>query len=299
MSGHHHHHSHTQRHLLWWAFWINFIFLIIEFIGGLITNSLALLSDAGHMLTDVGALGIAIAVSVLSEKPRTKFRSYGYMKAEIFGAFINGATLVIICGFILYKAYKRFGIAQEIDGPTMLIIAVAGLIANVVSAKILAISHDYDINIKGAYLHLMFDALGSVGAIISAVAIWGWDWYVADIIASIVIVLFILYGTRKLLFQSINMLMDAVPENVSFQEVKDALLSLDHVLDVHDLHIWAISQSETALSAHITLTPECTDNKHWSECLTHTQTLLKEKYNISHTTLQMEPENHVEHRNCE
>ena len=294
--GHHQHHDQRDVHrtCLWWAFWINFVFLFIEVIAGILTNSLALLSDAGHMLTDVGALALAIVVSKLAQLPRDGKRTYGYMRAEIIGAFINGATLVAICGVILFEALQRFREPQEILGFPMLIVAIFGLLANLISAWILMGDRKNNLNIECAYLHMIFDAIGSVGAIISGFAIWIWNFQFMDIIASIAIVFLILAGTKTLLKQSINILMNAAPEHIDFHKVKNALKKMDHITEIHDLHIWTISEGNTALSVHIKVSDHCHDTHHWSECLKNAQQLLDEKFAIKHCTIQIEPENFEE-----
>ncbi|MBT3251514.1 MAG: cation transporter [Candidatus Marinimicrobia bacterium] len=288
----------TIRKHLWWAFWINFIFFIIELFGGIYSNSLALLSDAGHMFTDVMALGLAIFASKIGEKIANAKWTYGFMRAEVIGAFINGATLVFICGFILIEAFERIGSPQNILGGPMLIIAVSGLFANGISAWILSKDHQDNMNIKGAYLHLLADTLGSVGAIISGLAIWLWNFTVIDIIASIFIVILILIGTKSLLEQSVKLLMDTVPEHLDYNTIKESILSLEHIEQVHDLHIWSISQNKPSLSAHLKLCPECTETHHWSKCLKNTQTFLAKEYGIEHCTLQIEPMDFVEEDHC-
>ena len=184
MSPQHHTYLSTPRKLLWWAFWINFSFFLIEIAGGLYTGSLALLSDAGHMITDVGALGLAIIVSHLADRPPNDRRTFGYMKTEILGAFINGSSLFAICGFILWEAIQRIQISQPILALPMLIVASMGLIANIISARILLNAKSVDINIRAVYLHLIFDALGSLGAVISAFFILFWGIYWIDIIVT-------------------------------------------------------------------------------------------------------------------
>jgi len=283
---------------LWWAFWINFIFLIVEVIGGFYTGSLALLSDAGHMLTDVGALGLAIIVSRLADRPPDDRRTYGYLKTEILGAFINGATLVAICGFIIWEAFQRIQHPQPILAIPMLIVAIFGLFANLISAQILRRNKSNDINLKAAYLHLIFDALGSMGAIVSGLVIWLWGMYWIDTVASLIIVILILAGTWKMILNSVRMLIDSVPEHLNYQHILNALKNLDHVTDVHDLHIWSIGQNEPALSAHLILTENCTDANHWDQCLKFTRGMLAEKFQIKHTTLQVEPHNFPDDKMC-
>ena len=295
---HPHPYSSTSRKYLWWAFWINFIFLIIEVIGGVYAGSLALLSDAGHMLTDVGALGLAIIVSRMADRPPDERRTYGYLKTEILGAFINGSTLVAICGFIIWEAIQRFQNPQPILAVPMLIVAVLGLAANLFSARILHGGKSKDINIRAAYLHLIFDALGSVGAIMSGLLIWLWGVYWIDTIASLLIVILILAGTWKMILDSIKILIDSVPEGMNYGQIRRSIINLNHVIDVHDLHIWSIGQNNPALSAHIILTNDCTEKQHWDQCLKQVQDMLAQSFNIKHTTIQVEPLGFSEDKNC-
>ena len=295
---HPHPYSSTSRKYLWWAFWINFIFLIIEVIGGVYTGSLALLSDAGHMLTDVGALGLAIIVSRMADRPPDERRTYGYLKTEILGAFINGSTLVAICGFIIWEAIQRFQNPQPILAVPMLVVAVLGLAANLFSALILHGGKSKDLNIRAAYLHLIFDALGSVGAIMSGLLIWLWGVNWIDTIASLLIVILILSGTWKMILESVKMLVDSVPEGMDYGQIRTSILNLNHVIDVHDLHIWSIGQNNPALSAHIILTKDCTEEQHWDQCLKQVQDMLAQSFNIKHTTIQVEPLGFSEDKNC-
>lgn len=292
-----HHHDHDHQHdlksapygRLWWALVINLIFLVVEVIGGILTNSLALLADAGHMLTDVGALALAIFVAHLARKPATPGRTYGLLRAEVLGAFVNGATLVIIVGFILWEAWERLGSRQTVDGPVMILIAVLGLLANVVSAFILAKGREENVNLKGAFLHMIADALGSVGAIIAGLVIWTTGWIPIDTIASVVIGILILWSSWGFLKQTINILLEATPENIDYLDVKNSLEKMEHIDTVHDLHIWTITSGVPVLSAHIKLSTCCANTDHWQNCLGDAQNLIKEKFGIEHTTLQIEP----------
>ena len=295
---HHHSHSHNNRKLLLWAFYINFIFLIIEIIGGVYTGSLSLLSDAGHMFTDVGALGLAIIVSKIAERPPNEHQTYGYLKTEILGAFINGSTLIIICVFILWEAIQRLQNPQPIIAVPMLIIATLGLIANLISAKLLHKDASENLNMKAAFLHLIFDALASVAAIISSLIILFWKIYWVDTITSLIIVLLILIGTKKMILYSIKMLIDSVPDHLNYKKIKTELLNINHINSVHELHIWSIGQNEAALSAHLILRKDCTDTNHWDQCLRFTKEMLIEKFQIKHTTLQLEPYDFPNDKNC-
>jgi len=283
---------------LWIAFWINSVFFAVEIWGGIYTNSLALLSDAGHMLTDISALGLAIFASKLADKPRDHLKSFGYMRMEVIGAFINGAMLVIICGYILSETFQRINNPSEIKGFELTIIAFIGLIANGFSAYILKNDIEHSLNVKGAFLHLIMDALGSIGAILSGIIIWIWQWYTIDILASIFIVMLILLGSKNLLKRSIDFLMDSVPDHIDYKTVESSIYKLDHIQEVHDLHIWSISENITALSAHIIVSEDCSSTQHWSECLEKTQEMLKTRFNIYHSTLQIEPINFKPHKIC-
>jgi len=289
-----HEHDHMDlrdisRQRLWWALAINLVFLIVEVIGGLITNSLALLADAGHMLTDVAALALALIVVHLARRPATTDRTFGLLRAEVLGAFVNGATLVLIVGLVLWEAWRRLGQPQEIDAPLMLLIACFGLAANLGSAWILSGSRRENVNVEGAFLHMLADGLGSAGAIVAGVVIWTTGWHPADPIASVVIGLLILWSSWGLLKKTINILLEATPEGIDFMEVKKTLEQMEHIESVKDLHIWTITSGKPILSAHISLSECCCDTAHWQECLKDAQQMLKEKFGIEHTTLQVEP----------
>lgn len=305
MHSHDHAHSHSHAHSacghshapasapltsLWWALTINFVWLIVEIAGGIFTHSLALLADAGHMLTDVAALGLSIAVVYMARAPRSAHRTFGLLRAEVIGAFVNGATLVVIVGFVFYEAWRRFATPQAIDAPWMLAIAVVGLLANAGSAWVLLRHAKDSVNIQGAFLHLVGDALGSVGAIVAGVVIWTTGWYPADPLASVLIGLLILWGSLGLLKRTTHILLNGTPAGIDYEAVLAALSANDHVAEVHDLHIWSITDTEPALSAHLRLIPECSDSAHWQECLQEAQRMLAERFGISHATLQLEPQ---------
>ena len=311
MASHHHkhqeqdthshdHHGHDHSHdvsglstkKLWIALVINALFLVVEFVGGLLTNSLALLADAGHMLTDVAALALALFVAWLAQHPPTGKRTYGFLRAEVLGAFINASALVVITAIIFWEAFQRLQTSPEIDGPVMIVIAVLGLVANAVSAWVLFGSRNDTVNLKGAFLHMTADALGSVGAITAGVVILFTGWTPVDAVASFVIGVLILWSTWGLLSQTVNILLDSTPDHIDYDEVKDAILSIPHVVGVHDLHIWTITSGIPSLSAHVRLRPECSDSAHWQECLLEAQTMIRERFGIIHSTLQFEPENY-------
>jgi len=277
---------------LTWALAINLVFLIVEVIGGLMTNSLALLADAGHMATDVAALVLALFVATIAERPATPRRTYGLLRAEVLGAFINGAALIVIVLVIFREAWLRMKTVETVDAPPMIVIAVLGLLANAASAWMLFDVRNENVNASGAFLHMMADALGSVGAIVAGLVIWLTGWSLIDPLASIFIGVMILWGSVGLLTETSNILLEATPDYIDYDEVKTELLAIAHVTDVHDLHIWTITSGVPSLSAHVTLEPACSDTTHWQECLRSAQTMLRERFGIEHSTLQFEPSNY-------
>lgn len=299
---HTHNHNHDLRALsikrLWWALIINAIFLAVEIMGGILTNSLALLADAGHMFTDVGALALAICVGHLAKRPSTPNRTFGLLRAEVLGAFVNGATLVLIVGLIFWEAIRRFGHPHAIEGPPMLGVALVGLMANLGSSLILARDRKKNVNIQGAFFHMVADTLGSVGVIVAGVVIWATGWHPIDLLASIAIGLLILWSSWGFLKRTMNILLEATPEDINYEEVKEALEGMDHIDRVNDLHIWTITSGMPVISAHIGLASCCCDTNHWQECLGTAQKLLKERFGITHTTLQVEPSRDSPKKEC-
>ena len=280
-------------HRLGWVLAVNAGFMLLEAVGGYLANSLALLADAGHMLTDVAALALALAVARLGRQPATPRRTFGLLRAEVMGAFINGASLVILVGFIFYEAWQRFGTQAEVDGPLMLAVATAGLLVNGGSVWLLARNRSEDLNLHAAFLHMAADTLGSLGAIVAGVIVWRTGWTPIDPIVSVFIGALILWSSLGLLRQTMNILLEATPAHIDYQEVRHALESLEHVAAVHDLHIWTIASGIPALSVHLTLAPDCSSTTHWQLCLRHAQDMLRERFGIVHSTLQLEPPGHA------
>ena len=267
---------------------INFVFLIVEVIGGFLTNSLALLADAGHMLSDVTALALSLFVLQLAGRPATERRTFGLLRAEVVGAFINGGTLFLIVGLIFWEAWQRLGQVHEIDGPLMLVVAVLGLLANLFSALILAKSREGDLNVQGAFLHMMADALGSVGVIIAGLVIWFTGWAPIDLLVSVIIGLLILWSTFEFFRETMDILLEATPKGVDYNEVKKALENIDHVDEVHDLHIWTITTGMPILTAHLVMTDHCCNTNHWPVCIAEAKDMVRNRFGIDHTTLEVE-----------
>ena len=268
---------------------LNAAYMIVEAVGGYLTGSIALLSDAVHMLTDVGAISLALFASWLAQRPKDRRRTYGYLRAEIIGAMLNAVLLILLCGFILLEAYQRIGHPQIIEGGWLLGIATVGLFINLGSAGIIHRFSHGNLNMEGAYLHMQLDALGSVGAMTAGAVILLTGWTPIDTLASVFIALLVLWGGWRLLVKSIDILMEGTPAELDYNQITQAMLDQEHLVDLHDLHIWAISSGVLALSAHIQVTDDCIELGHWPDCLKATQTLLRTKWGIEHTTLQTEP----------
>jgi cobalt-zinc-cadmium efflux system protein len=265
------------------------VFLIVEVVGGLITGSLALLADAGHMLTDVLALAMAIFVGYLAERPATPERTFGFLRAEVIGAFINGATLILVVGLVFREAIGRFMHPAQVAGVGMLAVAVAGLLANLGGAWVLSGSRKENINIEGAFVHMLADTLGSAGAVVAGVVILATSWMPADPLASVLIGLLILWSGLGLLRRTLAILIQSTPAHLDFNEIKAALEANPHVAEVHDLHIWSVTSGFPVLTANVWLKPMCSDPACWQQCLRDLQNTLHERFGIEHATLQLEP----------
>lgn len=259
--------------------------MVIEVIGGLITNSLALLSDAGHMLSDAASLGLSfLAIHFGSKKP-TDSKTYGYRRFEILAAFINGIALVVISIVIIYEAFERFINPPQVAGYGMLSIATVGLIVNMIVAYILMKGDRHEnLNVRSAFLHVLGDLLGSVGAIVAALFIIWFGWGYADPIASIIVALLILVSGWRVTKDAVHVLMEGTPAHISLSEVKTSLESIPSILDVHDLHVWSITSGYIALSCHIIVT-EASD---YQTVLETASQKLKQDFQINHTTIQIE-----------
>jgi cobalt-zinc-cadmium efflux system protein len=259
-------------------------FTVVEIIGGLLTGSLALLADAGHMLSDNLSLGIALFAAWLAGKPATPEKSFGYRRAEILAALVNGMTLVAISLWIFVEAYSRLREPTEVLGAPMLAVASLGLLVNVVGAIVLYRSGGENLNVEGAMRHVIADALGSLGAIAAAVVIILTGWRYADPLISIAIGFLILGSSWKLLRDSTNILLEATPSNLKAEEVGHKMASAEGVVEVHDLHIWTITSGFPALSAHVLVGSDEDCHARRREL----EELLANEFGISHTTLQVD-----------
>jgi cobalt-zinc-cadmium efflux system protein len=272
-------------------------FMVVEFFGGLLTGSLALLADAGHMFSDVAALVLSLFAFRMARRPATATRTYGFHRTEILAALFNGATLIAIAGVILVEAYRRVVSPQEVQGLPMLGIAVTGLAVNVIGLVVLHGSHRGNLNMKGAYLHVMSDALGSVGAIMAGAAVWLFGWYRADPIISAVIALLIVWSSWNLLRQSVAVLMEGAPGGIDVDEVEAAIKEVPGVCGLHDLHVWTITSGFHALSAHAVMAGDVPPED-WSRILEEIRSTVHDKFGIDHVTIQVEPLGFAESGPC-
>ncbi len=267
------------------VFTITSVYLIAEVIVGIASNSLALLSDAAHMLTDVGGQALALFAIWMSSKSRDNKKTYGYYRIEIFSALINAVVLLFISGYILFEAWQRFKNVPSIAGVPMLIVASLGLVVNLVSMKILTAGAKESINIKGAFLEVISDMLSSVGVIIAGIVILITGWLYIDPIISVLIGLFILPRTFKLLKESVDILLEGTPKDIEYEKIEQFLKSRSEILEIHDLHIWTITSGIYALSVHIIMDPRIQLDA-VSQINTFLKSELKSQFKIEHATIE-------------
>ncbi len=269
------------------------VFMVIEAVAGWVSRSLALLADAAHMLVDVGALSLAAFTAWLSRRPASPSKTFGYLRLEIFAAVVNSVALIGIAIAVIFEAIERLGNPEPIRVGIFLAAASAGLVINLISLRVLHDVRHGGLNVRGAYLHVLSDALGSVGALLAAVIVWLTGWTAADAIVSIILSVFIFWAAWRLLRESASVLLEAAPAHVPLDLVRERLLGVDGVSDVHDLHVWTVTSGVVAMSGHA-LVPD----------LTRHPAALKEmldrltELGIQHSTLQLEIENHCEGLDC-
>lgn len=296
MSPHTHPHAHTHVHhdlhasrtgprgRLRWVLVLTATFMVAEVVGGIVSGSLALLADAGHMLTDVGALALSLFAIAWARKPPSYTRTYGWVRLEILAALVNGATLLLIAGWVVVEAVGRFRAPSPVDGGLMLAVAAAGLVVNLVGLSLLHGHSHGNLNVRGAYLHVLGDLLGSVGALAAAVTIALTGWTAADPIASVLIALLILVGAARLVREAADVLLEATPGHVDVPALLDDLNGIEGVHGVHDLHVWTLTSGFVALSAHGTLTDPALHGRVLDQVRSRAA-----GHGIDHVTFQLEP----------
>jgi cobalt-zinc-cadmium efflux system protein len=289
----HHHHGGSVRNRRRLAFTLALVafYMLAELIGGLLSGSLALLADAGHMLSDAAALGLSLFAIWISQRPPTPRRTWGYYRIEILAALVNGVTLVVLSIFILREALERFRAPAAVDAPLMMAVAVGGLVVNLVSLRILSGGKEENLNVRGAWLHVLTDALGSVQAILAGALIWGFGWTWADPAASMLISLLVIYSAWDLLRDTVGVLMEGAPRHIDVDEVRNCLMALPCVLEVHDLHVWTITSGMESLSCHVVVE----DGQSYCDALTEVRATLHNRFGIDHLTIQVEPAEMEEH----
>ena len=264
-------------------------YLLAEVVGGLLTHSLALLADAGHMLTDVGGLGLALFAIKFGERPATPERTYGYYRVEILAALANAVVLIGVSIYILYEAYERFRNPPEVASGAMMLVAVIGLAVNIAGALLLRQGSAASLNLKGAYFEVISDLLTSIGVLIAGVVMWATGWYYADPLVSAGIGLFILPRTWGLMREAVGVLLEGTPANVNLEAVRARILSVPGVDGVHDLHVWTITSGMNAMSVHVVLA----DGAIHDVVLARVQGAVTKDLAIGHATVQ------VERKGCE
>ncbi|HCZ6529267.1 TPA: cation transporter, partial [Staphylococcus aureus] len=278
----------NSRLTLWLSLIITLIFTIVEFVGGIYTNSLALLSDSFHMLSDVLALGLSMLAIYFASKKPTKNYTYGFLRLEIIVAFLNGLALIIISLGIMYEGIIRIIKPQSVESGTMMFIAILGLIVNIVLTLILvrSLKKENNVNIQSALWHFMGDLLNSLGVIIAVVLIHFTGWEIIDPIISIVISLVILNGGYKIIKNAWKILMESVPEGYNTDEIIGSMKEINGVIDIHEFHLWNITTNHSSLSAHVVLSDKLVDSPY--KTINEVSNLLKTKYGLEHVTLQIE-----------
>lgn len=284
--GHDHSHHHTNNKIaLTLSFFLISFYLVVEVIGGIMTNSLALLSDAGHMLSDAVSLGLSLFAIKMGEKKATNTKTYGYKRFEILVAFLNGLALIFISLYILWEAFHRLLTSPEVMSTGMIIISSVGLVVNIVAAFLLMKGDHHDnLNVRSAFLHVLGDLLGSIGAIVAAVLIllFGWNW--ADPVASIIVAFLVIVSGIRVTRDSFHVLMEGTPSNLNTEKIKEKLLTVDGIKGVQDLHIWSISSDFPALSCHIVVE----DFNRYEQIMTEVKHILSHAFHIEHTTIQID-----------
>ena len=285
-----HDHSHaavskSNERALWLSLCLTGTFMIAEVIAGLLSNSLALISDAAHMFTDTAALAIALVAIRVGRRPADKKRTFGYYRFEILAAAFNAILLFLVALYIVYEAYRRFSYPPAIDSTLMLVVASVGLVINLISMRLLSGGKEQSLNIKGAYLEVWSDMLGSAGVIVGALLIMltGWTW--VDSAIAVGIGLWIVPRTWQLLRVSLNILLEGVPEGVGMQEIDEAVRAVPGVVSAHDLHVWAITSNKLSLTVHVVT--DVADEKVFN-LLTAIRKMLAQRFDVAHTTVQIE-----------
>jgi cobalt-zinc-cadmium efflux system protein len=305
-AGHDHGHAHSHapptgtaaaayRGRLRIALGITLTIMVVEIVGGLLADSLALIADSAHMATDAVGLGMALLAIHFANRPPSTNRTFGFARAEILAALANCVLLLGVGGYVLYEAIQRFVTPAETRGGLMIVFGLFGLVANSVSLTLLMRGQKESLNVRGAFLEVAADALGSFAVLVSAAVILTTGWQGADPVASLVIGVMIVPRTLKLLRETLDVLLEAAPKGVDMAEVRAHILALDGVEDVHDLHAWTITSGMPVLSAHVVVRSDVLSAVGHEKLLHELQGCLGDHFDVEHCTFQLEPSGHAEH----
>jgi cobalt-zinc-cadmium efflux system protein len=291
--GHHHGHDHAgaARHdarRLALTLALQAAYLVAEVVGGYMANSLSLLADAGHMLSDVAALALSLFAVWIAQKPATSRRTFGWYRTEILAALANAATLIAISIYIFYEAWERLGAPEPVAGAIVVWVAVGGLLVNVIGAALLHGGREHSLNIRGAWLHLMTDAAGNVGVIVGGVMVWVWGLAWADPAMSVLIGLLVIWSSWGLLKDSVAVLLEGTPSHIDVEAVRAAVTEVAGVESVHDLHVWTISSGIEAVSCHVVVGGR-DERRASGEILADVHQVLRQRFGLNHLTVQIEP----------
>lgn len=293
-------HSHSMspdsdRRYLWTALLLMAVFMLGEVIVAFVSGSLALLSDAGHMLSDVGAIGASLWAISLAARPATGVWTFGWKRAEILSAAGNGITLLVVSGIVGYEAIRRLIDPPPVEGGPVLVVAIVGVAVNILAAWILAKANRSSLNVEGAYQHILTDLYGFIGTVIAGIIILTTGYTRADSIASLVVVGLMLHAAWGLLRDSGRVLLEAAPEGMDLDEIRAHMLENEHVHDVHDLHVWTITSDLPTLSAHVVIDDSCFADGHAPRLLDELQACLGDHFDVGHSTFQLESASHAAH----
>ena len=271
--------------------------MVVQIVGAVLTGSLALLADAAHMFADASALVIALIASLVAARPANERNTYGYQRAEVFGALINAVLLIALCVWIAIEAIGRLVTPSEheVAGGLMLAVAVTGLVANAISMWLLSAAQRTSINVRGAYLEVLGDLIGSAVVIVAAIVIWTTGWMPADALASLLIAVMIVPRAITLLREVFAVLGERAPEGTDVATIREHILSADGVADVHDVHVWQLTRGAPVFTAHVVVEPDVLTSGRSSALLSSLQSCLAEHFDVEHSTFQFEPAGHTEH----
>ena len=301
----HHDHAHdlrgASRRSLLFALALISTYMVAEIVGGILSGSLALIADAGHMATDAAAILMALVAMRIADKAASAKRTFGYQRTEVLAALLNTMALWLIAGWIVFEAYHRiFQEEVHIDGWPVLFVGLGGLLVNIIAAYILHASSEHSMNVEGAFQHVLADLLGSVGVVLSATLVLAFGWTLADPILSFVIALLILYSSRHLMFQVVNVLLEGVPGHIDVYKLCNDIEGIEGVTLIHDVHVWTITSGSEAFSAHILMDPAYEGDR--EETRARMMHIVHDEYGISHATIQLEhtavdcnEDHHVDH----